>query len=292
MGDTFDPGWVAKDSYRLLATPFVVWSTDSMLAERLRWHLSPFRRPAPEPDAVRAWLYPTAEDRGMDPLPISYFRDDELRLRSDSLARLLEYVVWDVHACVPQKTRDFLLLHAGGVVRGGGALLIVAEADVGKSSLVARLLEIGFDYLSDELGVIDPGDRRAHPFPKRISLNPEGSPLRPSDRGANEPADALAELALRFVAPEDLGASIADPSPIRWLLFPSLDRQGPPRLTALPRAEAVRRMAALSFNLYRYGERGVVVLSEVADRAEAFGLDGGSVDERADLIAERFVSLT
>jgi hypothetical protein len=203
---------------------------------------------------------------------------------------MLEYVIWDVHACVPQKTRDFLLLHAGGVVRGGEAILIVAEADVGKSSLVARLLELGLDYLSDELGVIDPADRRAHPFPKRISLDPGPAGARSDDGGANEPADPFAGLAARYVAPEDLGASIASPSPVRWLVFPSLDRQGPPRLTALPKAEAVRRMAALSFNLYRYAERGVVVLSELADRAEAFGLDGGTIDERADLIAQRFGS--
>jgi hypothetical protein len=288
MGDTFDPGWVAKDSYRLLSTPFAVWSTDALLAERLRWHLAPFRRPAPDPDPVRAWLYPTAEDRGTDPSPISYFRDGELRLRSDSRARLLEYVVWDIHACVPRKTRDFLLLHAGGVVRGGEALLIVAEADVGKSSLVARLLELGFDYLSDELGVIDPVDHRARPFPKRISLDPDAESGRPTEHGG--PADALSAIASRFVAPEDLGASIAPPSPIRWLLFPSFDRHGPPRLTSLPRAEAVRRMASLSFNLYRHGERGVVVLSEVADGAVAFGLDGGTIDERAALIVERFGS--
>jgi hypothetical protein len=56
----------------------------------------------------------------------------------------------------------------------------------------------------------------------------------------------------------------------------------------LSKAEAVKRMAELSFNLYRFKERGVVLLSRIADRAQAYQLDGGSVRERAVLLAERF----
>ncbi len=287
MEQTFDPVWVAEDSYRLLSIPFTVRSTDAMLAERLRWHLAPFSRPDSDPDPVRLLVYPQKEDVGADPPTMSYFRDDELKLRTSSRSRLLEHVVWDVHACVPQKTRDYLLLHAGGVVRDDGAALIVGEADVGKSSLVAALLGLGFDYLSDELGVIGPEDRLAHPFPKRISLDPDPGLDRSRESRADEGTDDLVALAARFVAPEDLGGSIGKPSAVRWLVFPSFDRNGPPRLTSLPRAEAVRRMAALSFNLYRYAERGVVLLSQIADGAQAFGLDGGSIEERAELLSER-----
>jgi hypothetical protein len=44
-------------------------------------------------------------------------------------------------------------------------------------------------------------------------------------------------------------------------------------------------MARYSFNLYRYEARGVVLLSRVAADAEAFELAGGSVQERAEILA-------
>jgi hypothetical protein len=189
---------------------------------------------------------------------------------------------------VPGKTRDYLLLHAGGVTRNGGAALIAASAEVGKSSLVAGLLGAGFDYLSDELGVIDPVTERAYPFPKRLSLAPATLDLLPGlPAGLSDRAGEFEGRDVRSLRAEDLGADVAEPEPVRWLVFPSLDREGSPRLSPLPRAEAVRRMAELSFNLYRYDERGLVLLSRIAERATAFALDGGSIVERTQLLAER-----
>jgi hypothetical protein len=48
-------------------------------------------------------------------------------------------------------------------------------------------------------------------------------------------------------------------------------------------------MAESSFNLYRYGERGVVLLSRIAAGAPAFELRGGTPADRADLISDRLV---
>lgn len=217
----------------------------------------------------------------------SYVRGDEVLLRSASLRRITEYAVWDVHACVPGKTRDYLLLHAGGVSRDGGAALIAGPPDVGKSSLVAGLLQRGFDYLSDELGAIDPVTERVYAFPKWISLSPAALESLPGLQERLAARDEIPEGPNgRVVRPADLDAAVAGPSTIRRLVFPSFDRAGPPRLSELTRAEAVRRMAELSFNLYRYEERGVVLLSRIADGATAYALDGGTIAERADLLAE------
>jgi hypothetical protein len=233
-------------------------------------------------------VFVTDADAETDPPRFSYFRGDELRHRGTSLTRLLEYAIWDFHASASDKTRDFLLLHAGSIARGGEAVFVAGQADVGKSSLVAASLELGFDYLSDELGAIDPVTERAYPFPKRISLHPSSLADFPGLLERLQDRQGLSEgLEGRFVRPEDLSASVATPSEIGSLVFPSLDREGPPRLTPLSRAEAVQRMASLSFNLYRFKDRGVVLLSRIAARAQAYQLDGGTVRERAALLADR-----
>lgn len=202
------------------------------------------------------------------------------------MTRILKHAVWDIHASVPEKTRDFLMLHAGAVSRDGGSMLLPARAEVGKSSLVAGLLSLGFRYLSDEAGVIDPITERAYPFPKRLSLDPStveifsGLGDRLQDRhGLSGGLDE------RFARPEDLGSGVGAPAAIRWLIFPTHERDGAPRLSPITAAEAVHRMAQYSFNLYRYEARGLVLLSRVAARAEAYELSGGSVMERAELLA-------
>jgi len=235
---------------------------------------------------VQISVFVLDEDSHEDAPLYSYFRGDELKLKSRSLARILAYAVWDIPACVPEKTRDFLLLHAGAVSGAGGAMVIPAAAGVGKSSLVAALLRRGFHYLSDEAGVIDPVTERAYPFAKRLSLDTETVGLFPGLEDRLEDRGSLSDrLEGRYARPEDLGSEVAAPTAIRWLIFPTNERDGSPRLTPIPAADAVRRMATYSFNLFRYEARGVVLLSRIAENAQAFELSGGSVLERADLLS-------
>ncbi len=208
----------------------------------------------------------------------------------EDLSPALLHALWDIHAAVPRNTRDFVNLHAGVVSRGGGALVLPATMEVGKSTMAVALMAKGFDYLSDEVGAIDPITTRVYPFPKRISLEAETLAFFPGLMDRLEDRQGLTgRLAARFVRPEDLDARFGGPAPVRWIVFPEADRKGTPRLEPIPRAQAVERMAEHCFNLYRYAERGVVLLSRVAQGAEAFSLTGGNPQERAELLAERLL---
>jgi hypothetical protein len=218
----------------------------------------------------------------------SFFIANALRYRRRDLAEVLEYAVWALHAEVAKQTQDLVLLHAGAVAREGAALLIPARMGVGKSTMVLALLQRGFSYLSDELGAIDPVTGRVYPFEKRIGLDEAAIALFDglSERlGERRGLDA--RLPKRSVGPESVGAVVAGPAPPRWVVFPGEDRSGEARLTVIPRAEAVERMASHGMNLYRYGERGVIVLGRVAEASEAFVLEGGTSAERAALLDHR-----
>ena len=280
-------GWVARDDYLMLSMSFTVRSTEERFAEALRWHLAPFRLPRPP-----AYGFPVdlIEERdGESDRPTYSFRFATVeRFRSPILTEVVDRAIWEVHAAVPRQVRDFVLLHAGAVARDGRALLLPARMDSGKSSTVLALLQAGFSYLSDELGVIDPVTERAHPFPKRIKVDPTAFDLFPGlEARLQDRAAVPFRLWERYVRPEDVGAAVGGPSEVGALVFLSPDWAGPPRLEPITRAEAVTRMAAACFNLYRYGERGVVLLSRVAGRARAFELSGGTPAERAGLICDR-----
>jgi hypothetical protein len=283
----FDPGWIACDNYRMLSVPFTVRSADLDFAAALRWHLAPFRRRDPEPNAFTIDLFITEGDREADPRLYSMFILDTLRFRDHRLADALAHALWAIHDLVPKRAGESVILHAGGASRDEQAVIVPAPMEHGKSSLVLALLLQGFDYLSDELGVLDPVSDRLLPFPKLINLEQDSLRFFPGLEDRLDDRNGLsALLPQRYVRPEDVGASTGVPVPVRWLVFPTLDWNGAPRLSSLPRAEAVERMAANCFNLYRHQDRGVLLLGRLAKQTQAFRLDGGTPRERAALLAE------
>jgi hypothetical protein len=272
----------------LLSCSFTVRSVDERFAAALRWHLAPFLRSAGDQLANMVDVYVEEEAPIPDDPPLSLFEGGILQFKHPRVDKLLQHAIWSLHAAVPNRSRDFVFLHAGAVVRGGDALLLPGAMDVGKSTLVVALLERGSAYLSDELGAIDPITGRLYPFPKLISLDDDalrhldGLEGRLVDR-----RDTGIALPQRYVRPNDVGSQVADPTRARWIVFLSAERSGPPRLESIARAEAVERMAANCFNLFRYRERGVVLLSRIAQDVEAFELRGGTPRERAELLTER-----
>ena len=284
----FDPAWTACDNYQMLSMAFVARSADPEFAAALRWHLAPFRHSDPGPDSFFVDLF-VAEDGRQDDAPAySLTIHNTDRYRDRSMANVLAYALWAIHDMVPKNVEDFVFLHAGAASRDGQAVLVPAPMEHGKSTLIAALMLEGFDYLSDEMGVLDPLTGLAVPFAKHITLDQDSLRFFPGLEDRLADRDGIsARLNQRFVRPEDAGAEIAAPVPVGWLVFPTLDWDGAPRLSPLPRAEAVEKMASNCYNLYRHGDRGVVLLAEVARGAEAFRLDGGSPPERAALLSER-----
>jgi hypothetical protein len=287
--DDFDPGWVAEDHYRMLSLSFTVRSTDATFAEAIAWHFAPFRRSTPEVSAFPVDLYVQEKDLGADPPLYSLFVGNALRYTQHDLGDVLAYAVWMLHAEVSARVRDFVLIHAGAVARDGGVMLLPARPDVGKSSLVLGLLPRGFSYLSDELAAIDPVTGRIYPFERRIGLEDAALAFFGDLGDRLEDRRGLGvSLPSRYVRPEDVGAVVSAPAEPRWVVFIGEDRSGPPKLTPLSKAETVERMAAHSTNLFRYADRGVILLARVAARTEGFELSGGSPTERAGLLDERF----
>ena len=219
------PGWVAQDAFRMLSMAFSVKSEDERFSESLRWHLGPFLLDAPAPASIPAEFLAT--DETGEPAYIFRFSTYE-RFRVTMLAEAIHRTVWELHRAVHDQVRDFLLLHAGAVVRGGHALLLPAETASGKSSLTLGLLEKGASYLSDDLAPLDPVTNRAYPFPKRIKLIPDALEFFPGLEERLGDRDLPFSQFERFVRPEDVGASVAEPATVKWGRVPDVRVRRPP----------------------------------------------------------------
>jgi hypothetical protein len=273
--------WAAEDDYRILSMAFTIKSMDAQFAETVRWHLEPFFLEQAAPSGLPAELLTEAVTG--EPGYSFRFATQE-RFRVELVAEASHRAVWEIQRSVPDHVRDFLLLHAGAVVLDGHAILLPAKTSSGKSSLCLGLLQAGCTYLSDDIGALDPVTTRVYPVPKRIKLIPDALDAFPGLGERMVDRELPFRQWERFVRPEDVDALVAPPTPVGWIVFPSDDFEGPARLEPISKARGVERMAANSFNLHRYADRGVVLLSRVAKDAEAFELTGGSIRERVDLL--------
>lgn len=253
--------------------------------DALRWYLEPFETREYETGSRPLQIFTEADEN--DEAEYVYVRNLEEQFRG-SLRGTLDWLFWDVHDLVGKLTRDFLLVHAGAVSIGGKAVLIPADMDVGKSTLTTALLRGGAEYLSDELGAVDPVTGSIYPYPKRITLDEESLRFFPELEGRlGDRAGVMSSLPQRYVRPEDCGSSVAPPAPLGAVVFPSPERDGPPRLEAIGAGEAAIGLARNSRNLYRYADRGVLLLGRTTAEAQAYVLHGGTPAERAEAILER-----
>lgn len=272
-----------------MGVPFNVRSIDEGFAQALRWHLGPFRRPRSEPQSVPVRVYQRSEDEAESPPPFTYLRSAEIVLRDPSMSTIATRAVMDIQEYACRNVRTFVAIHSGAVGTSEGALLMPGAPDTGKSTTTTALITAGFGYLSDEVAPIDPVTSRVYPYPRRVALDEIALDLFPGLADRLQDREGLRGHPFqRFIRPEDLGSKTSDPMPVRWLVFPSKDMAGAPRLTPVTRAEAVELLAANCFNLFRYEGRGVIMLSRVVAEAEAYQLSGGTALDRSRLLGDRF----
>ena len=104
-------------------------------------------------------------------------RDSDLLGTSTQPARILGLLQWALNRRVIEEACvDRLILHAGGVDRGGRAVLVAGRMEAGKSTLTAGLLDRGFGYLSDEAVVVG-ADLTVEGYAKPLSIDPGSWPV-------------------------------------------------------------------------------------------------------------------
>jgi HprK-related kinase B len=194
---------------------------------------------------------------------------------------------------------DGAMFHASAAVSGGQAIAIVGQSGAGKSSVTVRLLEHGFDYLTNDRLIVESrrGRTFAHGLPKLPRVNP--GTLLASER-TRKLVDAGLQEEYARLKPEQLWAvenkhdlDVSEALQRRWLLSAPLScllilhwrgESGPQfqRLNADAAVEELRA-AAKSFGpfdrkLSKRSDRAVLALAQqvpvyrVSGRTDPSGL--------------------
>ena len=99
-----------------------------------------------------------------------YFKDTLLSTFTCS-GESITFLEWFINSLLLKKLDNFLQIHAGAVSINKTGILFPATNDVGKSTFTYYLLQKGFHYFSDEVGLINPRKRLIFPFPKSLALD-------------------------------------------------------------------------------------------------------------------------
>jgi hypothetical protein len=181
---------------------------------------------------------------------------------------------------------DLVMVHAGSVVTPGGAgVVIPASAGSGKTTLVAGLLRAGFGYLSDEAAVLDPETARLHPYPKNLTLKARVRERFPEARPAD---DHLRFAGDKWQAdPEGIRAgALAPPCDVGFVIPHRHEAGASTRVQPLTPAEACVELGRNLMHARRDGTRALPILARACERARAWRLVSGDLDEAVGVVAE------
>jgi hypothetical protein len=73
---------------------------------------------------------------------------------------------------VVTRVRSHIFIHAGVVRCGGQGIILAADSNHGKTTLVMELVRRGCQFLSDDIAALGRTDRQVHPFPRSLRIRP------------------------------------------------------------------------------------------------------------------------
>jgi hypothetical protein len=254
---------------------FVVAVDDTRLASWLTEVLAPLRA---DVDPVGCYRLTATS-----PAPVLTF-DDEV-LAEGPVSLLVGMLLWHVNRQTVERSRRWLRLHAAVAAREGVAVVLPAEMESGKTTLVTGLVRAGLDYLSDEVCAVDPATLRIDAYPKALSIDPGSwEVLAPVD--PHVPDDLAHAMPDQWIVPATAirdGAIVPTARP-GLLVGPRYVAGARTRLEPVRRADAVLHCATSTFEFTDQPDRDLAVLGELAEASHCYRLVVGDLDAAVDLV--------
>lgn len=188
-------------------------------------------------------------------------------------ARRAQYLVLEL---LIRARSDVVWLHAAAAARSGRAVLMPGRRGRGKSTLVARMWENGWEFLSDDIVPLDPGTDLALPFPQ--------APAVREDIGRDVPEERVGDLSKSEVW---FGDRVAKrPQPVTVIVLPAFRRRVNTELTPVSPGQMVLELMEGCWNLQETGESTVRYLSGLVTRVPLARLGYSDRDQAVARLAE------
>ena len=141
-----------------------------------------------------------------------------------------------------------LAFHAAAVSTGQNTLLMPAVAGSGKSTLTAALLHAGFQYLSDDIVLLDQPSHRVRGFPLPICIKEAGTDALRSlypELGSKPVHLRFDDARVRYLIPPPASwtpHAASETHEVKWIVFPHYDPDRETALEPIDSGEALTRL--------------------------------------------------
>jgi len=210
--------------------------------------------------------------------------DDRPVFRSQSAEDACSELEWTITNAALDQLGQYLQLHAGGIVINNGALLLVGDHGLGKTSLVTALVLAGGRPLSDDIILIDPGSQQLRPFPRAFKMCAFHTLALPELSEHFEPVDFSRIDSIRVNPESTFGGCFAREANCELIVFLQDPRRDAPQLLPIGQADAFERLLQATLNFKRHGQAGVETLSRMVERAACFVLHAGPLKVTSRLL--------
>jgi HprK-related kinase A len=195
----------------------------------------------------------------------------------------LTLLEWRLNWCVYAHANHLLIYHAAVVERDGFALLLPGHSGVGKSTLCAALVTVGWRLLSDELALLDPDDDRLRPLARPISLKNQSidivKGLAPDVTFGPTATDTAKGRVAHMKPPASSVRRAGQSASPRLIVFPRFVPDAPLRLAPLSKTKMFFRLAETALNYDMHGEQGFRAMTRLIDACSCYELEYSSLDE-------------
>jgi len=202
-------------------------------------------------------------------------RDGRRLYEGDDLDYLSHFLLHQLMISLIRGCVAKLSLHAAALARNGSGLLLCGESASGKSTLSAWLTASGFDYLTDELAVVELDGRRMTGLARSIMLRRDSVFVLEHwlGEGFRPPSSLFAGTSIA-VDPEILRPrSVCRSAQPGMIVFPRYRPGEPLTGRRLSAAETTRRILQVATNAARLPQSGIPAILALARSVDAFSFD-------------------
>ena len=247
------------------------------------------------PDIQAAFLHSISPDTNLVPQHeyfiqstsqgLSLLKAGQCARQFGSSLDLICHLEEDIENALIRVIGKWVGFHAGTVMIGDTACVIVGNPDTGKSTTTLNLIEMGQIFLCEEVSPVDPQTLLVYPYPQALTIEGTYAEKYRSRYPVTNGELTILDSQMARYLPYAAGS---DPVPLKTILIPAYDPSETPGIEELTPSRVFTELLGYCFPPNGDDEHLFDSVIRICEKAEIFRLRTNSLQSMRELLKELF----